>query len=65
MKILKIGDMKRLDSTRRFECEHCGCIWEADSSEYLTQTDYRNGHYYLMACPTCRRDAVCYPEGEK
>lgn len=65
MKIIKVGDLKRLDTAHRFECEHCGCIWEADRTEYLVQTDYRNGHYYMMQCPTCRRDAVCYPEDEK
>lgn len=65
MKIIKEGDLERLKSARRFECEKCGCIWEANGSEYLTQTDFRNGHYYVMKCPTCGLDTVCHPEDER
>ena len=65
MKIIKEGDLNRLDSTRRFECEHCGAIWEANAAEYRTGRDFRNGWYHVMKCPTCQRDAVCYPESER
>ena len=62
MNIIKAGDLKRLQKIRRFECEHCGCIWDSDSSEYHTETDYRNGHYYVMRCPTCSAVAISRPE---
>ena len=62
MKIIKPGDLHRLEAARRFECERCGCVFEASSAEYRTETDFRNGHYYVMACPTCHRDVVCHPE---
>ena len=65
MKIIKEGDLKRVSSMRRFECERCGCVWEADASEYRVESDFRNGHYCVMACPTCRRDVICYPEDER
>lgn len=62
MKIIKEGDLARVTSTRRFECERCGAIWEADASEYRVECDFRNGHYCVMACPTCRRDVIVYPD---
>jgi len=65
MKIIKPGDLKRLDTARRFACGRCGCEFEADSAEYRTETDFRNGHYYVTACPTCKRDVVCRPEDER
>ena len=62
MKIIKEGDLERVKSAVRFECERCGAIWEATGHEYRTETDFRNGHYYVMSCPTCHRDAVRHPE---
>ena len=38
------------DTTKRFECKYCRCIFEADKSEC---EDYdREGNYY-MKCPCC------------
>ena len=65
MRIIKAGDLERVKSTRRFVCELCGCEWEASGGEYRLETDFRNGHYYVMACPTCRRETVCHPEDER
>ena len=62
VKIIKEGDLERVKSARRFECVHCGCVFEATGSEYRVETDFRNGHYYVMACPTCHRDVVAHPE---
>ena len=33
MKIIKVGDVNRMQAIRRFSCEHCGCIFEADRTE--------------------------------
>ena len=65
MKIIKAGDLKRLSDVHRFQCSRCGCIWEADRSEYQIETDFRNGHYFSMRCPTCDRFVTCYPEDER
>ena len=62
------GAEKREDSegnARRFQCEACGCVWEADRSEYHRETDFRNGHYYVCKCPTCERDTISYPEDQQ
>ena len=53
MKIIKEGDVAKLGAVKRFECYECGCEWEANKSEYVTETDFRNGHMYVMDCPTC------------
>ena len=55
MKIIKAGDLKRLDKTRRFECPDCGCIWEATAFEYRKEWD-RNNTLVVCKCPTCHKD---------
>lgn len=64
MKIIKKGDLTRVDTTRHFNCKHCGCLFEANRSEYKTQSDFRNGHFYVHQCPTCGQDVIAYPEEE-
>ena len=64
MKILKAGDINRIDNIRHFECKDCGCVFEADKSEYHQHTDFRNSHYYVIQCPTCGKHVVAYPEDE-
>ena len=64
MKIIKAGDIRRIDNTRKFTCKRCGCVFEADRSEYHTQSDFRNGHFYVCMCPTCGRDVLTYPEDD-
>lgn len=64
MNILKAGNLNRIDNVKHFECDTCGCIFEADRTEYLRETDFRNGHYFICKCPTCDRDVILYPEDE-
>ena len=54
MKIIKEGDLRRLDTTRRFSCSACGCIWEANASEYRKKWD-RNDTLIACECPTCKK----------
>lgn len=58
MKIIKQGKTEEelkaiLHKTRRFECDTCGCIFEADLDEYLHKT-YLNETLYYCKCPNCR-----------
>ena len=53
MRIIKEGDLGRLERTRRFACKMCGCVFEAGPSEYRVESDYRNGTYCEHKCPTC------------
>ena len=64
MKILKEGDTNRLGNIRHFECETCGCVFEACRAEYRQESDFRNGHYYICKCPMCRENVIVYPEDE-
>lgn len=34
MKIIKSGDLRKFKETKRFTCKHCGCVFEADNTEY-------------------------------
>lgn len=65
VRVIKEGDLSRVTSTKRFECERCGCVWEASGAEYLVTADFRNGKYFAMDCPTCHRVVTMYPEDEK
>ena len=61
MKILKQGlskeeALRRLRKTRIFECSICGCVWEADNTEYKYQYDQREAdEWYECKCPNCER----------
>lgn len=57
MKIIKLG--RRLSDkdkreVKRFECGRCGCVFEADNSEYK-HTFYMNEDVFLCPCPNCAR----------
>ena len=51
MKIIKHGvyDPK----IRRFYCQSCGCIFDAEEDEYLREIDCRNETIYSCICPDC------------
>ena len=55
MNIIKKGDLKRLDKTRRFSCDKCGCVWEANQTEYRHEND-RHCDLIVCSCPTCGND---------
>lgn len=52
MTIIVEGDLNKLVEHKIFHCRHCGCIFEADNTEYEINTDY-NPIYYSCICPTC------------
>ncbi len=52
MKIIKEGDISKLKKTKRFECKKCGCIFEADKTEYKISSQY-NEFYTYATCPFC------------
>lgn len=50
VKIIVNGDQSRM-KTVRFECEDCGCVFEANATEYWEI----NGTYYCN-CPFCGQE---------
>lgn len=61
MKIIKEGKVPT--GTKRFECKECGCIFEADKSEYVFPSSLafqRDGIVAECKCPTCNRFAFAY-----
>ena len=63
MKIIKQGKTEEelkaiLNATKRFECNTCGCIFEADKGEYEHSLSCRNEDiYYFCKCPNCKKNA--------
>ena len=53
MKIIKEGNLNQLMKVKRFECQYCNCIFEANKDEYKTGTQY-NDRYYYCECPYCK-----------
>lgn len=52
IKIIKLG--KKPDTVKRFTCEHCGCVFEADRHDYEETFDGRDGcYYYEVDYPNC------------
>lgn len=54
MKIIKNGDFKKLKKVKTFDCDFCGCLFEADNTEYKVGSQY-NEMYYYVDCPFCGR----------
>ena len=48
MTILQKGNLDLLKAVMRFKCYNCGCLWEADNSEYQT-----HGVAITCKCPIC------------
>lgn len=57
MKIIQRGNLDLLKEIRKFECDRCGCIFEAEKGEYQVYSQY-NEPYYTCICPTCRDVAL-------
>jgi len=52
MTIIVEGDLNRLNKVKRFSCRECGCVFDADKTEYTAESQY-NETYYKCTCPTC------------
>lgn len=56
MKIIVAGDPERAKMAKRFHCRFCGCIFEANSDEYVFEEFQLIGYHYCL-CPTCGQKA--------
>ena len=59
MKIIKEGDLNRVKKIKRFECDVCGCIFEADKTEYKPTpglAQQRGEGSYRCTCPCCENE---------
>ncbi len=55
MKIIKKGNPRLIKGIMRFECEHCGAIFEAERQEYKFCPNNNNyGKCWLTTCPCCK-----------
>lgn len=53
IKIIQRGDLSLLRKYKRFTCDKCGCIWEADKDHYKYSGNQIDGDNYCCSCPTC------------
>lgn len=60
IKILKPGKIP--DTTKRFECRRCGCIFEADKGDYADRDIWTHPEYFA-GCPSC--GTLCYVSGDQ
>ena len=51
IKIIKPG--KKPETTERFECPHCGCVFMAYVNDYEVAYSLLNGYYFKIDCPCC------------
>lgn len=51
IKIIKLG--KKPETTKRFTCRHCGCVFMADVDDYEKEYSLCNGYYLKIDCPCC------------
>ncbi len=56
MNIIKNGDPERLKKIKRFSCDACGCVFEAEKGEYESDMQY-NETYFQCKCPCCGKTA--------
>lgn len=50
IKIIKPGN--KPETTERFECPRCGCVFEADRDDYGLVGDAYGNQWAYMTCPT-------------
>lgn len=57
MKIIREGDRDAAYRKKRhivqFICDKCGCIWDAEETEYHMVSNGYNELYAACNCPTC------------
>lgn len=56
MKIIKHGMMNEIETSKRFECDTCKCIFEAEKGEYEISILFgwlENVRLYSCKCPEC------------
>lgn len=56
MKIIKKGNLELLRRPLIFHCSTCGCVFEADNTEYTWTFSQREGcGWYSVECPYCKK----------
>ena len=66
MKIIKPGNLD--ETIRRFKCDLCGCVFEANCSEYTDsgcRYDEKEADFvqtFVCSCPICYKEC-CETEG--
>lgn len=73
MNIITDGDIEKAKAIVEFECYECGCVFEAEKSEYRCETTRRRSGYVFYhfsvidGCPCCKHgvDKTMYYKPQK
>ena len=64
MKIINEGNaalaLAKRERIVEFHCKLCGCIWEANKTEYRDESNQREGNQFSCMCPTCKEITWSY-----
>lgn len=55
MKIIKSGKPPEEKTSPAVACHNCGCIFQFEAREGEFVPDQRDGSYYRIGCPECKR----------
>ena len=55
MRIIKHGKDPLSAKPHRVKCRNCKTVFEFTASEAVVRPDWRDGDYYEIACPVCKR----------
>lgn len=59
IEIIKPGRLPQAQPMR-FECTNCHCEFSATAMDATEVDDQREGNYYVVDCPTCKRPVTRY-----
>ena len=64
MRIIKNGNLEKPKQIKRFKCDNCGCVFEAEKGEYKYMLLPRNDVIYGCECPYCQKEIVIRDTGQ-
>lgn len=64
MKVIRHGDLSKINKTMQFTCKRCGCVFNADENE-CNITFFMNDLAYICDCPDCGHGTYIYGEETK
>ena len=53
MKIIRQGNPRNEKTTRRFECNRCGCVFEMNEGEFRMIPVCMHDYLIVTTCPCC------------
>lgn len=55
IRIIKPGRSAELERVHKIQCRWCTCVFEFQSKDANLISDQRDGDYYEINCPDCKK----------